>query len=788
MLHNETKLLQQLNVNEDNTNLAKTIIEQISTHFSTPSFDEGKNNIYFIFSTVLRNSPESAVNNLLSTIETMLGSVNTELNSKILTTINECAKKALKDFERWGCQIARYCKSDEMKLVESRYVKSNTLKLKDEMEYGEQSFKDAENALKLCMDPQAQPSNDGPLSFLNNEVKRNEYHLRIAVEYLINCHYVNSLKRGSGQETANLMKSINLDGFPHTPLAGYAWASDLVDEIYGLAKEGSVDDVALISDFYGPAVKFDGYVLIYDGEPLSFFIKNPSQERHGINIPSWFHGQEPIYKHWPRLESLFNKIMKFPLDTTDKVSLKAFYDPVIETIWLLGNTTPVIRGTGKLVEQIFTMAHLRHDLRTPLLRLANPQIDVLNISYPLSVYKKRFLYKFFELESLPPPIARMVASQTTNALETETTCKTSTHKVLSTIKRPFQNASKTHREMKEEGGIELRLKAALDHVLNVCVFGSRNKIEDIERTGGWIHNLEYRYRTFGRYVKCTDDKYSEENDIHANGKFDHDNRTFKHTTQSWYYKVDNIKKVYSQFSHHINKKTNEHPLDDPRFNLKRKNMLLFCYALFAIEARSGDCLMKSALVSKYLWENPDKIFRITGLCMSELDHILVAVNLEGHPYNPYTWTGGWIIDAWYGLIFPAIEFNEKIKEIKKFLLEQRKKFNEIKINLPSNDSELIDRVHWDIDPHNDKYPTYKKKMYVEDYYEKTFFSPESEIQLPKYKEAHEQNFKDCLKDIKSLESNDKRAQFFKNISLSRKRKAIDTEVVSSNNGLYRKSS
>ncbi len=386
---------------EDDIKIAKEFLAEIMLSTDPRKYRLNfKKKSYYAFSKKLRYSSEKDVQNILKTIEWLIEKTYTSVERMRLNTIIEGATEAFKDFQRWGCQIARYSDPDDMSDLAWRYTNEREIQLKEEMWFGEQSFRDAENALTLCTNSTIQPSTDGPLSFLADTVSNNQWGLRIAFEYLMKCHYENALSRETLKEDAIKMYTARTEGrITGTPMTGsYEWAAPLVGEMCDLAKKLTVADLA-----YSDNLK--GYILIYNEQPLSYF--NYEYEDKG---PCWLHGRDSLAKHWPRLESLFHTVINFPLDSTQKKSLETFYDYVIELIWLIGQTTPAIRGSGKLAEQCLTMIHLKHNLRTPILDLKNPQLDVLDITFPLSIYKKRF-FNFFEKESIHPLLSLSVPEE-----------------------------------------------------------------------------------------------------------------------------------------------------------------------------------------------------------------------------------------------------------------------------------------------------------------------------------------------------------------------------------------
>lgn len=283
-------------------------------------------------------------------------------------------------------------------------------------------------------------------------------------------------------------------------------------------------------------------------------------------------------------------------------------------------------------------------------------------------------------------------------------------------------------EAKKTINIQQRLQASLDFVRHLCVLGSSNKVEDIERTSGWVSTLKYRYSP-GSYMKYINDSLLGI-DFIANLRFSLEERelifnleekTPKEKIRSWYYHVNEYEKVNDLMQHDLYPKTGLDPINDPRFKLNDEKRNLLRQALKVIEGRFGKCESKSALVSKYLWENHSGIFRIEALSMDSFDHVLIVVNREGKLGDSDTWGNAWIIDAWYenGVVFPASEFKERIKAIKKYAEFQSKELENMgleHVDCINKDAALIKKVLWDIKPNRDCYPSYQDNMHFEDYY------------------------------------------------------------------------
>lgn len=117
----------------------------------------------------------------------------------------------------------------------------------------------------------------------------------------------------------------------------------------------------------------------------------------------WEHGVQPVKISWSFVEECLEEILKMDLKKPE--NLRIFYDKLCELVWLIGNTQPLLRGSGSVAEFIFAIAHIKHGLKVPTLKKDFPQLDVSDISFPLSDYKKFFTY-IFEPKTLPQGVQR----------------------------------------------------------------------------------------------------------------------------------------------------------------------------------------------------------------------------------------------------------------------------------------------------------------------------------------------------------------------------------------------
>ncbi|STY25365.1 hypothetical protein [Legionella taurinensis] len=119
----------------------------------------------------------------------------------------------------------------------------------------------------------------------------------------------------------------------------------------------------------------------------------------------WRHGMASLNATWPTIENLFAEIWSMDLSAAGKYSdyqdkLTVFYEKLAELSWLIGNTQPLQRGTGSFAETVVALMHVHHGLNPPVLKNDFPQLDVLNITFPLETYKKIFPY-FFDSSTIP---------------------------------------------------------------------------------------------------------------------------------------------------------------------------------------------------------------------------------------------------------------------------------------------------------------------------------------------------------------------------------------------------
>jgi hypothetical protein len=181
-----------------------------------------------------------------------------------------------------------------------------------------------------------------------------------------------------------------------TPVGGrYRWASEHIEKIFEQTRAKACADCLPIYGGYQMTYKLDGK----DDVAISNVRFNQTQGDINDNTWVWYHGLLPVERMWPKIEKLGMDVLRPLKKPLDKEQLTKWYEQLAETIWLMGNCTPIERGTAKWVEFFFAYAHFKQGLNPPIFN-RGLQLDCLDITYPLSMYKQQFL-KWIEPPSLP---------------------------------------------------------------------------------------------------------------------------------------------------------------------------------------------------------------------------------------------------------------------------------------------------------------------------------------------------------------------------------------------------
>lgn len=194
--------------------------------------------------------------------------------------------------------------------------------------------------------------------------------------------------KNKDSELFGMLRKVEIESGFWTPMVKrYAWGQQLVQAV--MHHSQSMD------------IKIDRldkkYSLTYPTESGDIVVNNT--EALG-SMPIWYHGRAPLTSTWRSVEDSFEKVLAMDFKETSK---KEFYSAVAELVWLVGNSQPMLRGSGSIAEIMLAVVHIHHGLQPPVLKLEFPQLDVLDISFPLDDYKYIFPY-LFERITLPPDL------------------------------------------------------------------------------------------------------------------------------------------------------------------------------------------------------------------------------------------------------------------------------------------------------------------------------------------------------------------------------------------------
>ncbi|MDF1757403.1 MAG: hypothetical protein P1U74_03815 [Legionellaceae bacterium] len=216
----------------------------------------------------------------------------------------------------------------------------------------------------------------------------------------------------------NLFKQIRTIGGRTNIIGRYAWGSSLIKSVFKYSilpeirrmrnKHGNPNNI--IDEHGNVKVMFDYYLTYENLKKETTTSQVFFSQGHEFYHECWFHGQAPINDTWPDIEDLFEDIWSMNLSSSDEENqkaqaekLKEFYTKVCKLIWLIGNTQPLQRGSGSIAEIMLAIVHKHHKLQPPILKLEFPQLDVLDISFPLADYQYLFPY-FFEPSTIHPSL------------------------------------------------------------------------------------------------------------------------------------------------------------------------------------------------------------------------------------------------------------------------------------------------------------------------------------------------------------------------------------------------
>lgn len=369
-----------------------------------------KEDFYFAISNAYRNSNiqnvEQIYQNFLAYVEKHYPHYSDPLQME--------ARNAKENFPKWASQIARYrTRSDIFNLKKSYNATSS---IKDEMKRGLSNFQiiDEVCSKDFKFPPCRQDINE---YYPDCEAPKNFVSMKTLFSYLVDKHAEEAKDREFLAKSS--FNELNTLYSPGLALGTFCTGnySNMVPFIELLALEEKYNSDKKHDFHYSDIDKDFKYNQSYD----MYFNKTLLSRVdfcHGEKMPFWQHGlanrdESSRFLVWQEMEKIHKSI--FEMDSKKiPENPKEFYDQIITLIWLMGNLTPMCRGTGRYVEQILALAHHFHHLPIPVLK-PGFQLDCLNITMPLEIYKKTFLH-FMEFDSLMPSAKKLVEQPVDSAL------------------------------------------------------------------------------------------------------------------------------------------------------------------------------------------------------------------------------------------------------------------------------------------------------------------------------------------------------------------------------------
>lgn len=271
-----------------------------------------------------------------------------------------------------------------------------------DMDYGAKRYLFANQLLALVENSQVQPQSAEfhALPASSSNTRRAAYLLEAIANWL----YDNQKMTDKNTDFKTLRVKNNF----YTPVSGrYTWATPLISNIIFFSQSTDVRK------------SMSTYQLKYHDTVLNSITDEMIVLRgEKVKCRVWNHGAAPLTSTWTEIENLFEKLWLFDfkqLSTASEHQLEnetkftEFYVIMAELVWLIGNSQPLNRGSGSFAELIMVIIHLHHHLLPPILKLDFPQLDVLDITFPLSDYKKIFTY-FFEPSTVPAHLKKTAVS------------------------------------------------------------------------------------------------------------------------------------------------------------------------------------------------------------------------------------------------------------------------------------------------------------------------------------------------------------------------------------------
>ncbi len=361
-------------------------------HYFKKRIETDKEDIYSVVSLAYRNSNMQDADKALQKYINFL---------KIRENAPHLLKKifqARQDYLEWGTQIAKYRKESDLSELSKAYLnKKGSISLEQDIKFGLENF----NVIKKILEKKEvklELTDDFKESFpLPSDLKDqgNFYSMRALLSIFSEEHYQEGIRRKNpdAQEFKAFRERAKAKPYTIFFKTRYGHALPFIEAMFTLPDpDNEYFARRPILDPFGHERK-PAYALLYKGIEMC-----------GVLFQSqiWCHGKAPVKEIWPFIERLHAEVFSMSSAEIHKNPMD-FYNKVVEVIWLMGNLTPMQRGTGRYVEQWLALVHRYHGLSMPILK-PGLQLDCLDLTFSLPVYQKLFL-SFCEPNSLEPFVA-----------------------------------------------------------------------------------------------------------------------------------------------------------------------------------------------------------------------------------------------------------------------------------------------------------------------------------------------------------------------------------------------
>lgn len=311
---------------------------------------------------------------------------------------SETYQKAKQHFLKIAPYIARYKRPSDMESIQEFY--SDKIKgdiLTKDLNYAESNQKMVESLLKDLDSGKSEPS-ESQFSSLPKSSQGTQ-RAAMLLEKISLYRYDKQLERKDFENAGYIMMHNHLYALRNvrgerefqgeTPVAGrYKFAMPLVNSV---------------AEFSKTPKNGNTYGLFYNNDIVVRVNYTPLQQLlHSTFFTQILkHGRSPVDTTWKAIEDAFESLMAFDLSKPKgQDRLTEFYSKAAELVWLIGTTQPLGNGSGTFAEWMLAIVHLKHGMNPPILKTDFPQLDVLDITFPLSEYQKFFPY-FFEQSTIP---------------------------------------------------------------------------------------------------------------------------------------------------------------------------------------------------------------------------------------------------------------------------------------------------------------------------------------------------------------------------------------------------